>query len=114
MRDRAIRVLAARGEAAIGKLGAAASSDSVVMRRNAVWALSRIDSPRARALVRERLGDDSPSVRQAAVRAIGTNADSQAVTALIAALGDLEPSVRREAAQYHFHQLLAHDLVRDD
>jgi putative membrane-bound dehydrogenase-like protein len=99
VRDRAIRVLAARGTDAVGKLGAAASSDSVVMRRNAVWALSRIATPSALAILRTRLEDEDQSVRQAAAFAAGATADREAVSQLkVLVFSDLQPAVRREAA----------------
>jgi len=63
VRDRAIRVLVSRGAKVVSKLTAAAASDSEMMRRNAVWALSRIGTPPALSAVRARFTDDSPSVR---------------------------------------------------
>ena len=70
VRDRAMRLLAAQNENALGALQAALNNTSPPrVRLNAVWTLSRIDSPKAAALVRRALTDPDQGVRQAAATA---------------------------------------------
>ena len=63
-----------------------------------MWALTRIESPAARAAVVAALDDGDPSVRQAAARAAGLHRDPAALARLEAIVGSDEPRVRREAA----------------
>ena len=98
VRDRAIRVLASRGEKAVRVLRAATDSQIERKRRNAVWALSRIGSSQALATIRERLSDTSSGVRHAAAMSTGANADRRSVPQLIELLADSDPAVRRVAA----------------
>jgi len=98
--DRAIATLARLGDQAIDALKQALhSSPSLQARRNAVWTLARIDTPAARALLREALTDQSASVQQCAANAIGFARDGQALHPLATLLAEnSQPSVRREAA----------------
>ncbi len=98
VRDRAIRELAAHGEAAVSPLVDLTSSTSVRARRNAVWALSRIDSPRVSDAIRKCLTDESPTVRQAAAVSLGVRRDVAATADLVARLSDSAPAVQRDAA----------------
>lgn len=98
VRDRAIRELAIQGSSAVKPLVEVTSSSSVRARRNAVWALSRIDSSDATQAIRERLEDESASVRQAAAVSLGVRGDNSAIADLAGRLGDSDPAVRRNAA----------------
>ena len=95
VRDRAIDALAVRGD--VAALRAALAAKSERLRRNAVWALSRIASDEARAAIVMALADDSQSVRQAAAHACGKLAEPGAVAGLIKML-DGEPHSQRAAA----------------
>ena len=68
-------------------------------RRNAVWALTRIDSDGARAAVRVGLADESPSVRQAALHAVALHRDPAAARAVAELLADPSDAVKRAAAE---------------
>ena len=78
---------------------------SAEARRNAVWALARIDDTAARAAVRTAIGDRDEGVRQAAAHVAGLWRDGGAVPALIAALdisgvrGARRPALQRAAAE---------------
>ena len=98
VRDRAIREIAQLGENAVPSLATSLSADSVRMRRNSVWALSRIDSATATNVIRSRLADEDPTVRQAATMSLGIRGNREAAEELVERLQDSEPSVRREAA----------------
>ncbi len=108
VRKKAIAELARRGDVAplslwlvknefdrlfIGK------SESSEARRNAVWTACRIDSPDARAMVREGLIAEEPSVRQVAAHVAGLWRDPLATRRLIQILRTDEPAVRRAAAE---------------
>jgi putative membrane-bound dehydrogenase-like protein len=100
VRDRAIEQLATLGEQAVGRL------DEVVVkgktpesRRNAVWALTRIETPAARAAVRMALADADDSVRLTAANSVGVWRDALALDRLLPmATADAMPAARREAA----------------
>ena len=98
VRERAIGECAQRGDAIVGALDRTLLRDGR-QRRNAVWALTRIGTEQAQAVVRKALGDSLTSVRQAACRSIATNPDPQAVQQLCQLVRDDEPAVRREAAK---------------
>jgi putative membrane-bound dehydrogenase-like protein len=99
VRSRAIRELSARGEKAIPALEGALNSASVATRRNAVWALTRIDRPAARAAVRAALGDRDETVRQTALHSTSVWRDQQATPRLIALLQTGLPHNQRAAAE---------------
>jgi putative membrane-bound dehydrogenase-like protein len=109
VRARAIRTLADRGEPALSALATRLrdTADDAPPERgkgvargpagrvDCVWAACRIDHPRARALVREALGDSSPLVRQVAAHAAGLWRDKEAVSRLVEVLRNgPEPAAR--------------------
>lgn len=102
VRDRTLALLAGRGHASVPALSRSLSRPDAdaTLRRNAVWALCRIDTRDARAALREALGDADASVRQSAARALGTLRDKPSVEPLVRLLADTEQpaSLRREAA----------------
>ena len=72
VRSRAIESLGKQGGDAVPALVAAlGTSSSVEARRNAVWALTRIDGTVARAAVRQALNDPEETIRQAACHSSG-------------------------------------------
>jgi HEAT repeat protein len=92
--ERAARELAKRGAEGVAALASLmGKSLSVTTRLNAVWALTRIDGPEARAAVRYALVDHDAGVRQAAVYSAGLHRDAGAE-----ALRIDPPATRREAA----------------
>ncbi|HEY2953462.1 MAG TPA: PVC-type heme-binding CxxCH protein, partial [Verrucomicrobiae bacterium] len=109
VRDRAIAELAKRGPEAVKGLRdvvlnasaktRASPSQLVEARRNALWALTRIDSPAARQAVREALNDKDDSVRQVAVHSISVGRDAGAVKQLLAMLENPEAQLQRAAAE---------------
>jgi putative heme-binding domain-containing protein len=100
VRDRAVETLGRRGPAALDELKQVLQeSDSVMARRNAVWALTRIEALEARGAVRLALADRDPSVRQAAAHSIGLHRDADALPALVKlVVTDGAAPVRRESA----------------
>jgi putative heme-binding domain-containing protein len=99
VRDQAVRRLAHRGAAAIAPSRELLRGDVPVRaRRNAVWALGRIEGPEAQAGVRGALADGDAGVRQAAVHLAGLNRDAAALGALLDLVVRDTPPVRREAA----------------
>jgi putative membrane-bound dehydrogenase-like protein len=77
---------------------------SVDARRQAVWALTRIDAARAREVVRLALGDRDAGVRQTAIYSAGLWRDSGAAPLLRASLGPRgssasSPTLRRATAE---------------
>jgi putative membrane-bound dehydrogenase-like protein len=100
VRDRAVRESGARGGGAIPALHEVLSgSQPAEARRNAVWALTRIEDPQAREAVRVALADRDESVRLAALHSIALWPDPGAISQLIAALKSGPPSVQRAAAE---------------
>jgi putative heme-binding domain-containing protein len=101
VRRRAIGELARRGAAAVPAIERAVrQSRSALARCQAVWALSRIDSAGARAVVRTALGDDDEVVRQAALHVVSVWRDRDAAPRLIELLADAKsPANRRAAAE---------------
>jgi putative heme-binding domain-containing protein len=103
VRRLAIAECARRADSIVPELGRAVRGDLRV-RRNAIWALTRIigDGPSddAHAAIRETLHDREPSIRQTACRSIATYPDSTALNELISIAGDDPfPQVRREAVK---------------
>ncbi len=95
VRKRAIAALAKRG--AVDILAEVKGSEEA--RRNAVWALTRIDSQPARAAVRRALADESASVRHAAMHSASVWRDAEAFDALVGELGSGKPALQRVAAE---------------
>ena len=80
VQSKALRQFANVGDAAVPALAAVVgASGSAEARRNAVWALTRIDSARARETVRTALGDRDESVRRAAIYSAGLWRDGAAM-----------------------------------
>lgn len=100
VRDRAVDQLGRRGAGAVAALAGMDRHDTTAQaRRNAVWALTRIEGPHARAAVRDALTDKDGSVRQTAAHSIGLHRDAEALERLMKVTsGDDMPAVRREAA----------------
>lgn len=100
VRGRAIQLVSSKGQAAVGALSQLlASSQSQIARVNAIWVLTRIDAPEARAAARNGLKDRDETVRQAAGHSISVWRDSGAVPAVIELLARGTAQNRRVAAE---------------
>lgn len=100
VRQRALAALGACGPAAIPVLAALLRDDpSAEARRNALWALTRIDHADARAAVRTALADRDEIVRQVALHSISLWRDHAAVLQLADLLRAGSPHNRRAAAE---------------
>jgi putative membrane-bound dehydrogenase-like protein len=100
VRRRAIHQISKQGKAAVPALaGMLKSSDSVEGRRNAVWALTRLEAIEARETVRLALKDRDETVRQAASHSAGAWRDAGAAQSLIDMLKDSPPYLQRAAAE---------------
>src|SRR5262249_44012531 len=85
VRDRAVHELSKRGPnavAAVERVVTGATSTRAC--RNAVWALARIDTAEARALLRRLLRDHEAGVRLSAAHALGLLRDQKALSDLMA------------------------------
>jgi len=98
VRDRAVAALARLGEPAVPELTATLSHRDRQARLAAVWTLTRIGTPSARAAIHEALHDPDSGVRQAACESAFTTRDAGALPHLIPLLADTSAFVRREAA----------------
>ncbi|HEY5313028.1 MAG TPA: HEAT repeat domain-containing protein, partial [Pirellulales bacterium] len=99
VRDHAMSELASHGAGAVEPLKQYwHHSDDPGARTRAVWTLARIDTPPARAVIREALADRDAGVRQAAACAVGTLKDSEAFDILCELVEGDAPPIRREAA----------------
>jgi hypothetical protein len=97
---RALDQLAQKGASAVLALRRTVESNSSVQaRRNAVWALTRIEGESARQAVRLALTDADASVRHSAVHSISIWRDAPAVPALIRILAEPAPALQRVAAE---------------
>ena len=104
VRDQAVDQLAARGSKAVEVLTGVAGSEAKpprtpLARRNALWALSRIDDSEARRAVRAALNDADPSVKHVAVYALGLARDPEAIAALQRLVVSDDPPIRLKAAE---------------
>jgi putative membrane-bound dehydrogenase-like protein len=100
VRKRAIQEIARLGPVSVPALSAVLKKDdSVEARRNAVWALTRIDGTTARESVRAALTDRDESVRHAAIHSISLWRDPAAVASIISVLRDSRPQLQRVAAE---------------
>ena len=97
VRRRAVGAIARRG--AVPELSAALRSADVTQRRNAVWALTRVDQPAARAAVRTALEDSEESVRRVALHAVAMHRDGAAESRLIRFLQSGSLFESRKAAE---------------
>src|SRR5205085_2415594 len=78
VRDRAVHQLGKRGADAAAILRDIIQQGTTArIRRNGVWALTRIETTEARAALREALADKDGSVRLAAAHAVGLNRDAE-------------------------------------
>jgi len=98
VRDRAIAQVTRLGEPAVAGLRGALNRPNVRMRRNAVWALTRIETPSARAALRTALADADTSVRQAAVHGALVNRDLESAGSLMKIVAGDVPALQAEAA----------------
>ena len=100
VQEGALRQFAKAGDPAVPALADAVSgSRAAGARRNAVWALTRIEGARARDAVRAALVDRDVTVRQAAIHSAGLWRDAAASPQLVAALKPGQPAVQRVAAE---------------
>jgi putative membrane-bound dehydrogenase-like protein len=99
VRHRAVEELARRGEAALEALaGALKRGNSVERRRNALWALTQMNSAKAREMVRGAFSETDPEVRKVAIHSAGLNRDTAALPKLVDLLKAGSPQVQRCAA----------------
>jgi putative membrane-bound dehydrogenase-like protein len=99
VRKRAIQELAAQGERVVPELQDALKNPAAEARRNAVWALTRIEGQKARQAVRAALDDQDKTVRQTALHSISVWRDANAAPALLALLRSGTPHNERGAAE---------------
>jgi putative membrane-bound dehydrogenase-like protein len=98
--ERATESLAKLGAAAVSPLRKAlAKSNPVALRRNAVWALTRIDAPDARKAARAALQDPDATVRSAAIHSASVRRDHDARKELLNILAHDAPGQQRAAAE---------------
>jgi putative membrane-bound dehydrogenase-like protein len=99
VRDRAVGMLVKHSDDALPALKQVLrTSPSVRTRRNAVWALTRMDIPAAQSVLRTGLDDRDASVRLSAARGVGLHRDAAALERLVGLLARDSPPIRREAA----------------
>ena len=100
VQQRAIHLLGQQGQTAVAVLSEAATkAASAEARRNAVWALARIDSGAARAAVRAALGDADASVVHVAMQAVSLWRDTGAAARLETFLAANNAALARMAAE---------------
>jgi putative membrane-bound dehydrogenase-like protein len=100
VRQRSVRGLASAGFEAVRALTEVLrGSGSIVARRNAVWALTRMDGERARAAARLALDDADAGVRQAALHSVAMRRDAVALSRVLGFLESGNPFHRRKACE---------------
>lgn len=100
VRKRAIQQLGKLGTSSVPALEAALKpAEPTEVRRNAVWALTRIEGAGAREAVRAALKDPEESVRHAAIHSVSLWRDGSALPLLISALENGAPQLQRAAAE---------------
>ena len=100
VRQRAVARLVDLADAAIPELARILkASQSVESRRHAVWALTQIEAPAARAEVRRVLEDAEASIRHAATQSVSLRRDAEARDRLVAMLEKEDPALQRLAAE---------------
>ena len=98
--ERAIHLLGKQGEAAVAAVRThALKSTSAAARKNALWALARIDGPAAREAVRAALTDREPAVAQVALEVTSLTRDAGAAAALRPVLASTNLAHVRLAAE---------------
>lgn len=99
VRDRAIDTLALREESALPALRRVIlDKRSPEAIRNAVWALTRIQHPEARGLVRLALDSESLTIQLVAAHSAGLHRDKLATPKLEGLLTESHPALKRQAA----------------
>ncbi len=99
VRRRAVETLGAMGEKALTALWVAGLSNDAEVRRNAVWATTRIDGDQAREFNFARLTDADETVRQAALHSIAVRLDSRFWFQALWNLDSKSPQNQRAAAE---------------
>ncbi|SIO24983.1 putative membrane-bound dehydrogenase domain-containing protein [Singulisphaera sp. GP187] len=100
VRARAIHLLGKQGEPAVSVVAEAIRGGrSAELRRNAVWAATRVDRPEARAAVRVALADTDETVRLAAIHSASVWRDRDALAPLLVVLKEKVAANRRAAAE---------------
>ena len=100
VQQRATHVLGKLGAAAIPTLNEAVTkAPAAGTRRNALWALARIDAAPARAAVRAAIGDTDESVAHTALQVVSLWRDQDAFDPLQAIVGGNKPARIRIAAE---------------
>jgi putative membrane-bound dehydrogenase-like protein len=100
VRNKAVQQLGRAGSAATPAIeGVLRRSASAEARRNAVWALARVDGPAARAANRIALTDRDESVRHAAIHAAGLWRDGGSLDLLASSVASGSPAIARAAAE---------------
>lgn len=108
VRERATEALVKLGEPAVHPLAKLAQSDGQrsadavlpsALRREALWILSRINSPAARTQVRAALADQDETVRHVALHCTSVERDAAALQALLRIVVNDEPQLRMKAAE---------------
>ncbi|WP_417749858.1 PVC-type heme-binding CxxCH protein [Rosistilla oblonga] len=100
VRERAIAECAARGDQAVASLKSTIDRQPYPDGRlGALWALARIGTPAAQAVVRQALTNPFAPMRKAACQILASNPDPEATAGLIELLQDDSPQIRRVAAK---------------
>ncbi|MEY4938660.1 MAG: hypothetical protein RIQ93_395 [Verrucomicrobiota bacterium] len=100
VQQRAIHQLGRMGEPVVSALSVTATkAASAATRRNAVWALARIDAPAAREAGRRALSDRDASVVQSALHSVSLWRDAKALDALLRFVAGDQPALVRRAAE---------------
>ena len=100
VRKHAIQAITKLGQSALPALAEALKkTNSAPLRRNAVWTLTRIDAPQARASVRTALTDSDPTVAEAAIHSTSLWRDKAALNELLTILASGCAPLQRAAAE---------------
>jgi putative membrane-bound dehydrogenase-like protein len=100
VRGHAVQTLAERGVGSIAVLAEVIrTSTSQLARCNAIWAVTRIEQPAARALARIGLADRDETVRQAAIHSVSVWRDREALPQLLRLVRGPSPQNQRAAAE---------------
>lgn len=108
VRDRAVDQLVRLGDRAVEPLASVSRRDGaraagellpVSLRRDALWALTRIGVPEAKAAIRESLADSDLTVRMVAAHCVGLERDGAGFEQLAKMVVEDEPPLRLKAAE---------------